>query len=104
MKLRQALFVIGISVTLCVFRSAMAAPAASSDQQTINALQKQIQSVSTEMHQALAAQQAGSQKAITSLHAQIQTQIAAIQTQMQQMQTQLTNEIKQVQAEMVKAK
>jgi|GEM_PF-5509799 len=96
MKLTYAVAILGFSVCVPVF-------AASSDQAAIDTLQKQIASVQTETHAALAKQQAATQKAIADLQTQIQGQIAHIQTEMQQMQTQLSNEIKQVQAEAVKA-
>lgn len=72
---------------------------ADSNQKTIDALQQQIQTVSTDLHQALQAQQASTQKAIEALQAQVQAQITTMQTQMQKMQDELNNRIKQVQAQ-----
>lgn len=96
MKLTYAVAILGFSVCVPVF-------AASSDQAAIDTLQKQIASVQTETHAALATQQATTQKAISDLQTQIQGQIAHLQTEIQQMQTQLSDQIKQVQAEAVKA-
>lgn len=90
------LAVLGLTISVSVF-------AVNSDPAAIDTLQKQITSVQTEMHQALAAQQATTQKAITDLQTQVQGQLAHIQTEMQQMQAQLTNEIKQVQNEAIRA-
>ncbi len=96
MKLTSFVLILGLSVSASVF-------AANSDQAAIDTLQKQITSVSAEMHEALAAQQTTTQKAISDLQTQVQGQLAHMQTEMQQMQMQLSSEIKQVQAEMVKA-
>lgn len=96
MKLTQALAILGLSICTPIF-------AANADQAAIDTLQKQIASVQSETHAALAAQEAATQKAILDLQTQMQGQIAHLQTEMQQMQAQLTNEIKQVQTEAVKA-
>ena len=95
MKLTQAVVIVGLGICAPVF-------AANSDQAAIDTLQKQIVSVQSEMHDALAKQQVATQKAIADLQKQTQGQIAHLQTEIQQMQTQLSNEIKQVQAEAVK--
>ena len=96
MKLIYAVAILGFSVCAPVL-------AANTDQAAIDTLQKQIASVQSDTHAALAKQQAATQKAIADLQTQIQGQIAHLQTEMQQMQAQLSNEIKQVQAEAVKA-
>lgn len=95
MKLTHLVGILGLSLSASAF-------AANSDQAAIDALQKQVVQVQSEMHQALSAQQATTQKAISDLQTQVQAQLAHMQTEIQQMQTQLTGEIKQVQSEAVK--
>lgn len=96
MKLIQVVAILAMGVSASVF-------AANSDQAAIDALQKQVAQVQTEMHQALAQQQTTTQTAIGNLQTQMQTQIAHLQSEIDQLQTQMTTQIKQVQAEIQKA-
>lgn len=95
MKLIQMVAILGIGVSTSVF-------AANSDKAAIDAVQKQIAQVQTEMHQALAQQQTTTQTAIANLQQQVQAQITHLQSEINQLQTQMTTQIKQVQVEIQK--